>query len=744
MLSCERDTTLILRRIQFDQAKPQVNNLHYRKLKQILQNLKTGAVAVTDIPAPAIRPGFVMVRTAASLISAGTERMTVETGQKSLMGRAFDQPALVKQVIQKARTEGILNTIDAVRSKLESFVALGYSAAGTVLETGEGVSEFRQGDRVACAGVRYASHAEVLAVPKNLCVRLPAQIDFEAAAFSTLGAIAMQGVRLAELPLGEAVVVIGLGLIGQLTVQLIRAHGCRVFGIDLDQSKIELARKFGADDGCAPDDDVKRRVMAWSRGRGADAVLITAATESNQPVELAGEISRPKGRVVAVGAVGLTIPRQPYYNRELTFKISMSYGPGRYDPEYEERGHDYPFGYVRWTEGRNIEAFLDLVAEDRVDVGPLITHRFKLAESERAYELITGDEPYLGVVLQYDTERALEHRIPLAAKISGSAAAVRVGLIGAGGYAKAMLLPNLKAAGAEFQSIATASGVTARAVGEQHGFRFCVSNAVEVIDDEPTNLIVIATRHDTHAQLAQRALERGRHVFVEKPLALNEEELAGVLTAAEQSQGHLMVGFNRRFSPLALEARELFADRGAPLSINYRVNAGRAPQGHWALDPKEGGGRIIGEVCHFIDFIHFITGSLTTRVYAEAISTGNQDVNNEDSVFITLRLADGSNASIAYLAEGDRALPKERIEIFGGGKSFVIDDFRSASAWHNGRETKTKLRAQDKGQRDEIRAACAMVRDGGPAPIALDDLATTTRATFRVLESLRTGLPAEV
>lgn len=685
-----------------------------------------------------------MVRTAASLISAGTERMTVESGQKSLIGRAFDQPALVKQVIEKARNEGVLQTIDAVRSKLESFVALGYSAAGTVLEAGAGVTEFRQGDRVACAGVGYASHAEVLAVPKNLCVRLPTQVDFDAAAFSTLGAIALQGVRLTEPTLGESVVVIGLGLIGQLAVQLLKANGCRVFGIDLDEKKIELARQFGADMGCAPGSDTKRGVMEWSRGRGADAVLITAASSSNQPVELAGEISRPKGRVVVVGAVGLNIPRKPYYDRELTFKISMSYGPGRYDPEYEERGHDYPLGYVRWTEGRNIEAFLDLLAEGRVNVEPLITHRFKLAESERAYELITGNESYLGVVLQYDTERALEQRIPLTTKPTGPASGVRVGLIGAGGYAKAMLLPNFKAAGAEFQSIATASGVTARAVGQQNGFRFCVSSAEEVIDDEQTNLIVIATRHDLHAKLAQRGLAAGRHVFVEKPLALNDEELAGVIAASQQSPGQLMVGFNRRFSPLALKARELFADRATPLSINYRVNAGRVPRGHWAVDPKEGGGRIIGEVCHFIDFIHFVTGSLTTRVYAEAISTGSQDINNEDSVFITLRLADGSNASIAYLAEGDRALPKERIEIFGSGKSFVLDDFRSGSSWHNGRETKTKLRAQDKGQQDEIRAVCAMVRDGGRSPIALDDLATTTRATFRILESLRSGLPVEV
>jgi len=621
---------------------------------------------------------------------------------------------------------------------------LGYSAAGTVIEVGEGVTEFHQGDRVACAGVGYASHAEVLAVPKNLCVRLPKPVSFDAAAFSTLGAIALQGVRLTEPTLGESIVVMGLGLIGQLAVQLLKANGCRVFGIDLDANKIELAQGSGADAGCAPDDDAKRRVTEWSRGRGADAVLITAATSSNQPVELAGEISRPKGRVVVVGAVGLNIPRKPYYDRELTLRISMSYGPGRYDPEYEERGHDYPFGYVRWTEGRNIEAFLDLLAEGRVNVERLITHRFNLAESEGAYQLITGDEPYLGVVLQYDTARELESRIPLAAKTSAPAASVRLGLIGAGGYARAMLLPNFKHAGAEFQSIATASGVTARSVGEQHGFRFCVSRAEEVIDDEETNLVVIATRHDTHAILAQKGLQRGRHVFVEKPLALNEEELSDVISAAEESRGQLMVGFNRRFSPSAFAAKELFANRTTPLSINYRVNAGRVPPGHWAHDPKEGGGRIIGEVCHFIDLMHFITGSLTNRVYAEAISSGNQDVVDDDSVFITLRFADGSNGSIAYLAEGDRAMAKERVEIFGGGKSFVIDDFRSTTAFQDGREAKTKLREQDKGQKEEVRAVCEVVRGGKPAPIALADLAATTRATFRVLESLRTGLPVEV
>lgn len=715
-------------------------------MKQVFQNLKTGDVSVTEVPVPAAGRGFVLVRTAASLISAGTERLTVEAGQKSLLGRAVEQPALVKQVIQRAVSEGVANTVGAVRSKLDSKIALGYSAAGAVIDVGEGVSEFRPGDRVACAGVGYASHAEVLSVPKNLCVRLPDKVPFEAAAFGTVGAIAMQGLRLAELTLGESVVVIGLGLIGQIIVQLARANGCRVFGIDLGGEKVKLAKRLGADDGCSPDDEARRRVKEWSRGHGADAVLIAAATSSNQPVELAGEISRQKGRVIVVGAVGLNVPRAPYYNRELTFRISKSYGPGRYDPEYEERGHDYPLPYVRWTEGRNIEAFLDLVAEGRLEIDPLISHRFDLQQTDQAYRLITGEvsEPYIGVVLKYDTEREIERRVALPAKGAAPAAAVRIGLIGAGGYAKGVLLPQFKAAGAEFQSIATATGVSAREVGTRFGFRACVSGGEEVIDDDSANLIVIASRHGSHARFTQRALERGRHVFVEKPLALNDTELDGVISAAENSQAQLMVGFNRRFSPLAIAAKEFFQNRRGPLSISYRVNAGRIPRDYWVNDEQEGGGRIIGEVCHFVDLIHFLTGSLTTRVFAEAIQSDNRETMNEDSVFITLRLSDGSNASIAYLAEGDGSMAKERVEIFGGGQSFVIDDFLTGVAHHNGQEKKTKLRARDKGQPNEVRAVCEMVMQGTPAPIALKDLVTTTRATFRIRESLRKGLPIEL
>jgi predicted dehydrogenase/threonine dehydrogenase-like Zn-dependent dehydrogenase len=717
-------------------------------MKQVLQDFGSGKLSVAEVPPPVAQRGRVLVRTAASVISAGTERMTIEMGQKTLLGKARERPELVKQVIQKARNEGFQPTIEAVRARLSSLKALGYSAAGTVIEVGEDVTDFQVGDRVACAGAEYASHAEVLSVPKNLCVRIPANVSMEAAAFSTLGAIALQGVRLAETTLGESVVVIGLGLIGQLTGQLLKANGCRVFGVDLDQQKVDLAKRLGADDGSTLD-QVEGRVMDWSRGRGADAVLITAATSSDQPIELAGKILRLKGRVVAVGLVGLEIPRELYYQKELTLKISMSYGPGRYDPEYEERGHDYPFAYVRWTEGRNLEAFLDLVAAGRINVEPLISHRFSIDDAEQAYQLIAGQtqEPYLGILLGYDPKRPLESRFAGASRKSGQRVpekTVRIGMIGAGNYAQKFLLPNFQAAGVDFHSVATASGVTARQVADKYGFRYCVSSADEVLEDKEINLVVVATRHDTHAKLARRALESGRHVFVEKPLAMNDEELDELISTAIVAEPCLMVGFNRRFSPLARSAQDFFKDRKAPLSISYRVNAGRIPPTHWIQDPRQGGGRIIGEVCHFIDLMHFLTGSITTRVYAEAVRSSQTDMVDHDSVFVTLRFADGSNGSIAYLSEGDKLMPKEHIEIFGQEASFVLDDFRTAITYKNGKEKRQSLRSQDKGQKNEVRAVCEVVLASKAAPIALEDLVATTRATFKIKESLRTGLPVDL
>ena len=721
-------------------------------MKQLLQNLRTGEATVADVPVPVVQPGRVLVRTAASLISAGTERALAELGQKGLLGKARERPELIGKVWEKVKTDGLARALEGVRDKLDQSHAVGYSAAGVVIETANDVTDFRAGDRVACAGTDYASHAEVISVPRNLCVRLPEPVSFAEGAFGTVGAIALQGVRLAEPTLGESFVVIGLGLVGQLTVQLLKANGCRVFGIDIDESRIQLALASGADDGCIPD-DAREKVMRWSArgssGRGADAVIIAAATTSDEPVALAGEISRLKGRVVAVGMVGMNVPRNVYYQRELTLKVSLSYGPGRHDPDYEEHGHDYPLAYVRWTEGRNIEAFLDLLAAGRIDVKPLVTHRFPIDEAPHAYQLISGnaDEKYLAVVLTYDTESEVRRRIEnqaTPAKAPAQAERVGVGLIGAGGYAQKVLLPNFKAAGAEFCAIASASGVSARDVGTKFGFARFLSDAQAVIDDVDANLIVIATRHGSHAELAKLALERGKHVFLEKPLALNDAELDSLLEAASRSEGQLLVGFNRRFSPSAVKAKEVFAGRQSPLSIVYRVNAGRVPREHWTQDAREGGGRIVGEVCHFIDLMQFLTGAVPTSVYAAAVAGNTGNVISEDSVMITLQFADGSNGMIAYLAEGDGRLPKEHVEIFGEGKTFVIEDFRSTRLYVNGREKKETLRQQDKGQAEETRAACAVVIEGKPAPITLQELEATTRATFRVLDSLRTGQRVKV
>jgi len=722
-------------------------------MKQILQNRKSGEVEVADVPAPALQRGRVLVRAAASLISAGTERAAVDQNRRGLLGRALEQPELVRKAVARAREEGVASAVEAVRSKLGEAVALGYSAAGVVAGVGEGVRGFAPGDRVACAGVGYASHAEVLSVPQNLCVRVPDRVPFADAAYATLGAIALQGVRLAAPTLGESVVVVGLGLLGQLAAQLLRANGCRIYGVDPDARRVELARALGADAGCAPGEGAAQKIIDWTRGRGADAFVVTAATESSEPVALAGEASRLKGRVVVVGQVGTDVPRDLYFRRELSLTVSMSYGPGRYDPEYEERGHDYPLPYVRWTEGRNLEAFLDLVAAGVVNVERLTTHRFPIAEGARAYDLITGraGEPHLGVLLEYDTGREIETGVRLAAgakagegRAAGSRAGVRVGLIGAGGYATRMLLPHFKAAGVEFRSIATASGVSAVNVGRQFGFGSCASGAEEVVNEEGVNLVVIATRHDSHARLARLALEAGRHVFVEKPLALSEEELEEVLGAARRARGTMTVGFNRRFAPLAVRAKEFFAARRGPLSIVYRVNAGRVPRGHWTQDPREGGGRIVGEGCHFVDLMQFWTGAHVTRVHAEAVAARDEQVTDEDNVVVTLRFADGSNGVLAYVAEGDRSLPKERAELFGGGLAFVLEDFRRATLHRGGKEEALKLRAQDKGQAGQARAVCALVRAGGPLLTPLEDLANTSRATFRIRESLRAGRPLDV
>jgi predicted dehydrogenase len=509
-----------------------------------------------------------------------------------------------------------------------------------------------------------------------------------------------------------------------------------------------LARDVGADKADFSGDAAPAEIEEWTRGYGADAVLITAATDSNQPIELAARVSRLKGRVIVVGMTGMDIPRQPFFSRELKLIISRSYGPGRYDPDYEERGHDYPLPYVRWTEKRNIESFLQLVGDKRINVERLTTHRFPIGEADRAYQLISGDirEPYLGVVLNYDLQSEVVRKVSLgAAPAVRKAESVVLGVIGAGGYVPAMLLPHFKSEGVEFRSIATASGISAHDVGKRYAFAYAVSSAEEVLDDPDVNLVVIGTRHDLHAELARKALERDKHVFVEKPLALNDEQLESVLEVADRSAGRLMVGFNRRFSMLAYRASKFFAMRETPLSILYRVNAGRVPKEHWIQDAQEGGGRIIGEVCHFVDLMQFLTGAPPVSVFAESISAKSSKIVDADSVFITLRFADGSIGSVAYLSEGDKGLAKERVEIFGDGAIFVLDDFRRATSYQKGREAHIPLNAQDKGQFRQVHKVCATVLGReADAPISLEALAATSRATFRALDSLRERRPFDI
>lgn len=713
-------------------------------MKQVAQNYKTGELSVRIVPSPSLRPGGVLVRSAASLISAGTERTKTETARMSLLQKARSRPDQVRKVLETLRKEGYASTYRKVMGKLDSLSPLGYSSAGTVVAVGDGVPEFRVGDRVACAGAGFANHAEQIFVPANLCVPIPGGVGLAEAAFTTVGAIALQGVRQAEVRLGETVAVIGLGLVGQLTVMLLKAAGCRVLGIDLDPWTVELARKNGADLSIVRGADPAVRAAEMSAGAGLDAVIITAGTKSNDPIELAAKILRDRGRVVVVGAVGMAVPRDPYYMKELDLRLSRSYGPGRYDVAYEEKGRDYPIGYVRWTEKRNMAAFLDLVAQGKIRFDEVLTHRFPVDRAPEAYDMLTGKsgERYLGIVLEYDSERKLETVVPLPGAPQRSSARAGIGFIGAGSFAKSQILPHLS--GAVLRGIHTGSGLTAVDVGEKSGFAFAAGSPEGVLEDPQTGAVFIVTRHDTHAQLAQAALEKGLAAFVEKPLALNDRELEGVVEAAKTGGGRLLVGFNRRFAPMTRLAIEHFGDRKFPLAINIRVNAGAMPKDSWIQDRDIGGGRIVGEACHFIDLAVAIAGAPVTRVFAEALFDSASGTRLEDSLSMVLRLEDGSMASIQYLANGDTTYPKEHVEIFGAGRMAVIDDFRALTLVRDGVQRVVKAAGQDKGHKAEIEAFLSALKSGDPMAISLPEIQNVTSATFRVIDSLRSGLPQAV
>ncbi len=697
-----------------------------------------------------------LVRIAASLVSAGTERASVEFAGKNLLQKAQSRPDLVRDVIHKVQRDGIFSAIQTVRSRLDQPQSPGYSSAGTVVAVGEGVTDLQPGDRVACAGAGFAVHAEIACIPRLLVARIPArdsnsndEVPFEEAAFATLGAVALHGIRTAEARLGDVVAVIGLGLLGQITVQLLKAAGCRVLGMDISASRADLAAQMGADAVASSASAFRDLCLEASRGAGVDSVLITAETSSSDPVNLAGAIARDRAIVVAVGTIGLDIERKAYYEKELDFRISRSYGPGRYDAAYEQKGRDYPIGYVRWTETRNMEAFVQLLAERKINIAPLITHRFPIGRAQTAYDLITGRmrDPFLGVVIEYRESADDSRTLTLVSASAQSSAApsreLSIGLLGAGGFANSTLLPAIKASpAASLITVCTATGPHAQHAARKFGFRACTTDESEVLRNPEIGAIVVATRHHLHARQVLAALRAGKHVFCEKPLCLSEDELRSIVRAytsvAQSERPVLTVGFNRRFAPMTARLKSFLAPVSEPLAMHYRINAGFVPPDHWVNDREQGGGRIVGEVCHFVDLLMFLAASPIIEVEARAI--GGSARYSGDNVVISLRFANGSEGTISYLASGDRAFSKERLEIFGGGSAAVLEDFRRLELVRGGRKEIIRSRwRQDKGYRAEWTAFSHAVRNRGDLPIRFEDLVCSTLTTFRIEEALASG-----
>lgn len=708
-------------------------------MKQILQALGNGETILVDAPAPQVRPGQLLIDTTKTLISTGTERMLVDFGKAGLIAKARSQPEKVVQVLAKMKTDGLLTTIDAVRSKLGQPIPLGYSNVGIVRAVGTGVEGFAVGDRVVSNG----AHADVVSVPQNLCAKVPEGVSDEAASFTVVASIGLQGIRLAEPTLGEAVVVTGVGLIGLMTVQLLRAHGCRVLAIDYDADKLALARGFGAET-CNPGagEDPVAAGMAFSRGQGGDAVIITASTKSNDPVTQAAQMSRKRGRIILVGVTGLELNRADFYEKELSFQVSCSYGPGRYDPAYEDRGQDYPFGFVRWTEQRNFVAILDMLASGQLTVDGLVSHRVAFADAPEAYNLLTSDKRALGIVLDYPHAAGARHATTVAlprarAVASASPTAPVVGFVGAGNYASRVLIPAFRAAGADLDTIVSAGGTSGVVHGERSGFRRASSSSDELFADPAVNTIAIATRHNSHAPLVTAALRAGKHVFVEKPLCLTRDELAEVKAAHAASDRMLMVGFNRRFSPLTVKMKSLIDRVAEPKSFIFVMNAGAIPTNHWTQDVAVGGGRIIGEACHHIDLMRFLAGSPIVSIEARRMGDNPAQPMTEDKAVITIGFADGSFGTVHYLANGGSSFPKERIEVFAAGRTLQLDNFIALNGYNWPGFRKQKLWRQDKGQNDCAAAFLSAIAEGRASPIPAEDLFEVAEATLTAADRLR-------
>lgn len=694
---------------------------------QIIQNLSDGVTLTAEVPAPLVASGQLLIRSAASLISSGTERMLIDFGKAGWIGKARQQPDKVRMVLEKISTDGLAATLETVRAKLDQPIPLGYSNAGSVLEVGAGVTEFGSDDRVVSNG----PHAEIASVAKNLCARIPDLVSDDSAAFTVVAAIGLEGIRLVSPTLGESVAVVGLGLIGLLTVQMLRSQGCRVLGIDFDERRLALAEAFGAETvnltaGADPVVVAER----FSRSRGVDAVIITAATKSNEPVHQAALMCRKRGRIVLVGVAGLELSRDDFYKKELTFQVSCSYGPGRYDPAYEG-GHDYPQPYVRWTAQRNFEAVLDMMADGRLKVEPLITHRFPFKRALDAYALLDRDEFYLGILLEYSREKSVAElrspRVPLPKRTedTDNASECRVGFIGAGGYASKVLMPAFQSAGAPLVVVASNGGLSAVRAGKKFEFSEATTDVAALLAHERIDIAVIATRHDSHASLVCRALRAGKHVFVEKPLALRAEEIDEIETVYRSlpEPRLVMVGFNRRFAPQITRVRQLLTGLKGPKMFVYTVNAGAIPLDHWTRDPRIGGGRVLGEVCHFLDLIRHLVDFPAKQIQLTRLSV--------DSISIGVKYEDGSIGTIHYFSEGHNSFPKERLEIFGGGRILVLDNYRKLRGYGWPQFRSMNLWNQNKGAREMALAFVSAVRSGRPAPIPFEELIETARLTVR-------------
>jgi predicted dehydrogenase/threonine dehydrogenase-like Zn-dependent dehydrogenase len=708
-------------------------------VKQVVQNLRTGDTELANVPSPSAGANQLLIRTSCSLISTGTERMLVEFGKANPIEKARQQPDKVRMVLDKINTDGLLPTIDAVRNKLDQPLPLGYCNVGRVLEVGAGAEGFAVGDRVATNG----KHAEVVSVPVNLCARIPATVTDDAAAFTVIGAIALQGIRLAEPTLGEAVVVTGLGLIGQMAVQLLRAHGCRVLAIDLEPGRLELARSQGAETvDLSKGEDPIVAADLFSRGRGIDAVVVTAATKSSEPISQAARMCRKRGRIVLVGVTGLELSRADFYAKELSFQVSCSYGPGRHDPNYEDKGQDYPIGFVRWTEQRNFEAVLDMMADGRLDVSRLVSDRVRFDDAQHAYQLLRNDQAPLGILLEYSsladqTDASLRRRsVALSAspqapiEQAGAARRAVVAFIGAGNYSTAVLIPAFKAAGAQLSVIASLSGLSSSHAGRKFGFEEATTDTKSAIANPTINTVVIATRHDSHAAFVCEALAAGKHVFVEKPLATTLEELSEIEAAGNGPPRTpiLMVGFNRRFAPQVQKIKELLEETRAPKAFVMTVNAGAVPADHWTQDPNVGGGRILGEGCHFVDLLRYLAGAPITAHRVSSLNAGR----STDTTTIQLAFGDGSLGTIHYFANGSKSFPKERLEVFVAGRVLQLDNFRKLRGYGWPGFRSMNLWRQDKGQRACAQAFVNAVRSGGASPIPIEELLEVGRVTVEL------------